>query len=208
VTTSGLTTQHAQPIVDDTYNYKGTDAVSELKETLIGYEGMRIDREMFNSFANRISKDEYIVEKVTEDDYEAIDEYINEKYFEKPEDYLNLNKLRKSMGVDWLVPLRQILELIFKKRDRIKGKYEVLDDEFDNFLLIHKPESHYVPTAKRLFKAYITDEEIRAVVNAKEYAKLSTSPKVSLQDIMALNGWRETIPQYVKDYVPLSYFKQ
>jgi len=31
-------------------------------------------------------------------------------------------------------------------------------------------------------------------------------PKVSLADIKALNGWRDVIPEYVKDYVSLNQF--
>ena len=30
--------------------------------------------------------------------------------------------------------------------------------------------------------------------------------KVSPADIKALNGWRDVIPEYVKDYVPLNTF--
>ena len=32
------------------------------------------------------------------------------------------------------------------------------------------------------------------------------NPKVSISDIKALNGWRDVIPEYVKDYVSLNQF--
>jgi type I restriction enzyme R subunit len=197
------------PGVDDNvHNYEGIDLVKELTVTPIGYAGMKIDRMMFDRFAETIKEDDFIKEKIAEDDFQAVEEYIRDNIFNKPEDFLNLEKLRTVLKYDWRPPFRQILELIFNKRKSIKGKQEVLDEEFDKFLAIYQPASSYVPLAKRFFKAYITDEEIRMIINQKEYAKLATSPKITMQDLVALNDWREVIPQYVKDYVPLNNFIQ
>ncbi len=196
------------PVYDPEYEYKDLDYVKEMQQKQIGAEGMKVDRKMFEKFAEQVKEDPYIKEKMDQEDFDSAQEYIAEHIFNKPEDYFDLEKLRKDLDIDWRMPFRQILEYIFGHIDKIKGKHEVLDDEFDKFISIHNPESKYVQTAKRFFKAYITDEHIRSVVNSKEYAKLATNPVLTMQDIRELNGWREVIPQYVKDYVPLNNFMQ
>ena len=59
---------------------------------------------------------------------------------------------------------------------------------------------------KNYFKAYITDAEIRDIVETKEYPRFATNPKVTLKDFRDLNGWREVVPEYVKDYVSINTF--
>jgi len=31
-------------------------------------------------------------------------------------------------------------------------------------------------------------------------------PGFSMQEFKALNGWRDTVPEYVKDYVPVNQY--
>jgi len=193
-----------QPKPDDAYDHTDPDQISTLEETPIGLQGMKIDRKMFERFAEQVKQDEFIREKVEEEDFTAAEDYIINEIFHKPEDYLDLDKLRKALRMDWRLPFRQILEYIFGHVKRLKSKHEALDDEFDKFLAIHHPDSKYVPVAKRFFKAYVTDEQIRSIINAKEYAQLATNEKITLQDMKDLNGWRDVIPGYVKDYVPLN----
>jgi len=59
---------------------------------------------------------------------------------------------------------------------------------------------------KNYLKAYITDPEVREIVESKEFARLATNPKVTLSDFRELNGWRTVVPEYVKDYVALNAF--
>ena len=64
----------------------------------------------------------------------------------------------------------------------------------------------HMPVIRQFFKAYLTDGEIRAIVDSREFGRLATNTKVSPADIKALNGWRDVIPEYVKDYVSLNQF--
>jgi len=52
----------------------------------------------------------------------------------------------------------------------------------------------------------ITDNEIRDIIENKEYNRLATNPKVTIADLKALEEWRDVIPEYVKDYVPMNTF--
>jgi type I restriction enzyme R subunit len=63
-----------------------------------------------------------------------------------------------------------------------------------------------MPVIRQFFKAYITDNEVRDIVEKREFNRLATNAKVSLADFKALNGWRDIIPEYVKDYVHLNQF--
>jgi hypothetical protein len=47
---------------------------------------------------------------------------------------------------------------------------------------------------------------IRAIVDSREFGRLATNAKASPADIKALNGWRDVMPHYVKDYVALNTF--
>ena len=63
-----------------------------------------------------------------------------------------------------------------------------------------------MPVIRQFFKAYVTDGGVRAIVDSREFGRLADNPKVSLAEIRALEQWRDVIPEYVKDYVPLNHF--
>ena len=126
--------------------------------------------------------------------------------FEKPEEYFNLEKLRKSVKADRRISLREIIEKIFGRINRFKTKDELLEEEVEKFISIHKPENKYIYPIKNFLKAYITDSEIRDIIEKKDYAKLATNPKLTMADLRELNGYREKVPEYVKDYVPINKF--
>ena len=62
---------------------------------------------------------------------EAIIKHIEENIFDKPEEFFNLEKLRKSLNIDRRVTLREIVEVIFGLKSYFKSKDEMLDEEFD-----------------------------------------------------------------------------
>jgi len=90
--------------------------------------------------------------------------------------------------------------------DKFKSKDDLLEEELAKFVSVHKPDASHMPQIRLFFKAYVTDGEIRDIVDKREFNRLATNPKVNLADFRALNSWREIIPEYVKDYVPLNQF--
>ena len=83
---------------------------------------------------------------------------------------------------------------------------QMKNKEFEKFVAILKPDSKHILPVKNYLKAYITDPEIRDIVEKREFNRLATNPKVTLADYKALNSWRDIIPDYVKDYVHLNAF--
>jgi len=191
--------------LDGTYNYLGHDMIRDLSEKAIGPKGMKVDRQMFNRFADEVKSHPDVRKMVEQEDYPAAERYVAEKIFDRPVDYFNLPKLRKSLNIDWRAPFRQILDLALGRTDRIKSRDEIFNEEFDKFISIHHPESRYIPYARRLFRAYLSDGEIRNIIDNGRYAELM-GPLLSIRDVDNLNGWKHVIPQYIKDYIPLNYF--
>jgi type I restriction enzyme R subunit len=64
-------------------------------------------------------------------------------------------------------------------------------------------DASHISEIKNFFKADITDNEIRDIIEKKEYNSLATNPKVTIADLKDLEEWRDVIPEYVKDYVSL-----
>jgi type I restriction enzyme R subunit len=181
------------------------DPLKTLVESPIGLDGMRIDREFFGKFEQAVKKDTFVTQKVEQGDFEAAEDYILQNIFEKPEDFFNLEKLRKAVQLDRRLTLREILEKIFGFIPGFKTKEELLEEECQKFISIYKPPSDYVLPVKNFLKAYVTDSKVRDIVESKRYADFATSP--TYDDFNALTrDLRKLIPEYVNDYIPLNKF--
>ena len=97
----------------DKYEHTGTDSVSLLTETKIGLEGMRIDRMFFKKFEENIKDDEFVKSAVDARNWEAAENYVRKEKFDKPDDYINLEKIKRSLSIDRRISVREVLEYIF-----------------------------------------------------------------------------------------------
>jgi type I restriction enzyme R subunit len=188
------------------YENLNSDPLISFSEYAVGMEGMKIDRMFFDKFETAIKNNPFIKENIEKENFDAIEEYIKSKVFEKPEDYFNLEKLRKSLRIDRRLSLREMIEKIFGKISAFKTKEDLLEEEVERFISIHKPESREVPLIRNFIKAYITDNEVRDIIESKEFGRFSTNTQISMEDFKELKKWREMIPEYVKDYVSLNKF--
>jgi type I restriction enzyme R subunit len=204
-TTSGVGPGGEPPVnIDVTIGIP--DPLKTFQEKAIGLQGMKVDRKIFEKFEETVKADSFIKEKYEAGDMQAVEDYVKTEVFDKPEDYFNLDKLRKSVKVDRRLSLREIMDKIFGRLDKFKDKDELLEEEFEKFISIYKPDSKYYYPIKNFLKAYITDNEIREIVETKEYGRFATNPKVSLLDFKALNEYRDVVPEYVKDYVSVNTY--
>lgn len=193
-------------IFSDQVRIYNPDPLKTFTEKAIGLAGMKIDWKFFEKFEQTVKNDPVVKEKYEKGDIEGVEEYVRNEIFDKPEDYFNLEKLRKAVKVDRRVSLREFIEKIFGGIKKFKTKDELLEEEFEKFVSIYKPDSKYALLIKNYLKAYITDPEIRDIIESKEYSRLATNPKISLKEFKELNEWRETVPEYVKDYVIINSF--
>ncbi len=182
------------------------DKVKTLTEKPIGVEGMKVDRRLFEKAREELQDDEEIKTAVENEQWDKAVHIVREKYEDKPKLFLNLEKIRKSENLDRRLSWREFLERIFGRIDRFKDKNELLEEECEKFISIYKPESKYVPYIKNYLKAYVTDEKFRDIINNKHFAELNVYAGFTMSEFKALNGWRETVPEYIKDYVSINQF--
>ena len=194
--------------VDGTYEHLGADIIASIREETIGYEGMKVDRMLFEKFGDTVRKDETLADAVMAGQWDRVIDYVNREVFDKPEEYYTLKKLRQAAAVDRRLTLREILEKVFGLIPDFKSKDELLEEEFAKFVSDCKPgEADAIPAIKHYFKAYATSNEIRDIIEGKRLADLATNPSFSTGDFRAVpEKYRHLIPEYVKDYVSLNQF--
>ena len=192
----------------DTYEHLGQDVLMTIKEEIVGYEGMKIDRMFYERFEEIVRENDFIAKSVEAGQWDRVIDYVNKEVFDKPSEFYNIDRLRKAAAVDRRLSLREILEKIFGLIPRFKSKDELLEEEFAKFVADYKPEPvKDIPAIKTYFKAYVSDGRIRHIIDEKEYTALATNPVFSTQDFRAVpEDYRELIPDYVKDYVSLNRF--
>lgn len=184
------------------------DAIASTAETQVGLEGMKIDRMFFNKFEDKAKTDPVLQEKVDAEQWDQAVDHVIANLFEKPQEYFNLEKLRKAAGVDRRLSVREILEKVFGRITGFKSKDELLDDEFQKFLLDCQPgEAEAIVPMKYYFKAYATDGRLRDIIDNSHFTDLNVNPTFDMGDFRDVpQEWRTRIPEYVKDYVPLNQF--
>lgn len=192
----------------DKYTSYRPDPIATLKEQHIGYEGMKVDRMLFNKFEDRIIMDDIIKKNVELGNWEHVIGHIQQEIFDKPEEYFNLEKLRKAAKIDRKVSIREVVEKIFGIIPKFKSKDELLEEEFDKFISIYPPEEDVnLRALKYFFKAYIVDQDIRIIIETKDFHALQTNPTLTITQFKEVAvKYREVIPVYINDYINLERF--
>jgi len=191
---------------DQEFTNVNPDPLKGYVETPVPAYGMKIDRKFFEKFEDTVKATPEVRAKYEQGDIKGAEDVVIATIFNKPEDFFDLTKLRKAVSLDRRLTLREVLAKTFGDIDGFKTKDELLDEELAKFVSIHKPDSEHIRIIRHFFKAYVTDGGVRAIVDSREFARLADNAKVSMADIQALNGWRDVIPEYVKDYVSLNQF--
>jgi type I restriction enzyme R subunit len=184
------------------------DAVTTLIEQPIGLSGMKIDRMFFEKFEEQVQADTVLRRKVETGQWQQASEYLIKTFFDQPQEYFNLEKLRRAAGLDRRLTVREVLEKAFGRIPAFKSKDELLEEEFERFVLDYKPsDAEHIGAMKYFFKAYITDGHLRTILDAGHFTELNTNSSFGMADYKAVPaGWRSRIPDYIKDYVPLNRF--
>lgn len=190
------------------YQHLGADIIASIHEEVIDYNGMKIDRMFFDKFEGKMRSDSKLADAVEAGQWDKAIEYVNQEVFDKPEEFFSLEKLRKAVGIDRKISIREILEKIFGLIPGFKSKDELLEEEFAKFVADAKPEeASDLPAIKTFFKAYIISNQVRQIIETRHFTDLATNPIFNTRDYKAVpEKYRKTIPEYVKDYVTLSQF--
>ena len=200
----------APPSQDGEYVSTRPDVIETTTETQIGPQGMRIDRMFFNTFEEQVKGDQELKDKVENQQWGLAEEHVRENHFDKPKEYFNPERLRRAVGADRRLSVREILEKVFGLISRFQSKDELLETEFEKFIMVSKsadvkPEEFH--SIKDFFKAYIEDSHFRDIIDNKRYQELDVNPGFGWEDFQAVREqWRQRVVEYIKDYVPLNQF--
>jgi type I restriction enzyme R subunit len=180
------------------------DPIKSIYEEQIGPQGLKPDRMLFK-LEEIIKTNTDVVESYEKGLLKKAELIVRTEIFDKPEEYFNLEKIRKALGLDRKPTVTEYLDFVFTGK-HIAFADELFDQEIDTFITIYKPEAKYYPYIRNAFKAILSDREVHQIMRDKDYPLLATNPLLSMSDIIALNGYRDIIPEYIDDYVPLNNF--
>ena len=178
------------------------DPLAEIKEILISDKGMKIDRDLYPSFRRKVTENELMRELVQRKNFNEAEKYLYEKVIDKADEYFSLEKLRKSLGIDRKISMKEILLHAFDHIPHIPSQRECLDEEFDKLDKALKPDDSIYAIAKEVFEAYATDEEFRDIIESKRYAELGVHPSGDAFKTLPLE-LKQKIPNYIKENVDL-----
>ena len=196
-----------------TFQYGGADTLAAIGEHQIGEHGMKIDRMFFNKFEEQAQSDIALKMLVENAQWDQAADYVHRHLFDKPQAFFSLETLRRAAGVDRHLSLRELLEKVFGLIPGFKSKDELLEDEFQKLLLDLSPEelaqhADAIAALKNYFKAYATDGHLRHIIDKGQFTDLNVNPNFNMADFKAVPAaWRNRIPEYVKNYLPLDQFK-
>ena len=195
----------------DEIEIQDPDSIKSLSEKQVGVEGMRVDRKLWGKARDEIAKDEELKIAVSKEMWGRAEALAIQKYEDKPMLYLNLEKIRKAEQLDRRITWKEVLQKVFGHIDKFPTREDLLVEECDKFISIHKPENQHVPYIINYIRAYITDEEFRNIIDEKDYVSLYNYAGFDMEDFQALNGntqWKTKIPEYIKNYINLNTFME
>ena len=189
------------------YEYSESDKIATLHEQQVDFKGMKVDRMFFQQFEEKVKTDNEIKQLMEAGDVEVATARAKEKYDNKPEEYFDLEKLRKSLKIDRKIGWRELLELIYFG-NQIKGKEDLLNDEFDKFLSTNSIEGiDDIQALRYFFHAYVTDPHVRDIIDQQDFTELYHNPTFNVDDFNRVDDKMKTkLPYYINTYVPLQKF--
>ena len=191
-----------------TFENFNPDPLKTMTETKIGLEGMKIDRMFFQKFEDEVKQDATAREQYEQGNYAAAQRYIEETYLNKPAENYTWDKLRRATGVDRRVTVREMMDKIFGLIPAFKSKKELVNDEFDSYLLTCGVPAGDYYEIRRFFETYLTDKEVRRAIEDKKFQRLGTDiPSYTIADLRRLGQKNmSSVVGYINDNVNLSRF--
>ncbi|MDR1818276.1 MAG: DEAD/DEAH box helicase family protein [Puniceicoccales bacterium] len=181
------------------------DPLKSTAETAIGNDGMRVDREMFRSFLDSAQAAE--VRRLAAENRDLAKHFLKNEVFDKPEFFLNLEKLRKFFNLDRRLELDEALDIITGTLKKPVSRDEKIKQHFGEFIqtqnLGDTLADKLYATAYTVFDAYITDPQVRAAIDQREYGRLAGAGPINMNDLRALGDTFPAIIAYINDYVPV-----
>lgn len=183
------------------------DELRNLDETIVGKEGMRVDREMFRSFQDEVKSNEEFVKLYNDGNIDEALSYLKTEILgeDKPKFFMTPEKIRKIFNLDRRLDLREILDLIMKDKEPLT-KAQYIQQKFDEFIadkdLSEELVGDMYNDAFELFDAYITNRRVAEAIDEKNFSLLAGFGSLNMQQLIHLGGERiSQITEYIRDYI-------
>jgi len=187
--------------------FEGADPVITIRETVVGAEGLRVDREFFAGFRDKLRGDSEIRDCVENKNWDKAVKLTQERYENKPEDFITPQKIADANNLDRLLQTREVLEFIFGVIDKLKGRKELLGDEARKGVAAIKPKEGDIQSVSGALMAMIDSREILEIIKSGEFGKLADKPALSADEWLGIDEQtRKMILGYVRDYVHREVF--
>ena len=196
------------PVEYTSYENFDPDPLKFVKETQIGFEGMKIDRMFFDKFESEVKDDDTAREQYEQGNYGAVQHYLEEKIMNKPSEFYTWEKLKRSIGIDRRVTVKEILDKIFGAIPAFKSKLELIEDEFETYLLTRPVSADKYTEIKRFFETYIMDKDVRRIIEDEKFQLLGTEVSTyTMSDLknLGVENMKQVV-DYINDNVNVSKF--
>lgn len=172
------------------------DPLAELTKIMIAPEGMKVDTGLYRSFKKEVKADTAIRELVGKNSFPEAENRLRTMFPDRPGQPYTIAKLGKSIGLDRLPTVREILLYVFEYMDAIPSRQECLDEDFDRMDRVLDPDDDIHDAAREVFEAYAGDETFRDIVDSGRFAELRTHPSGEAFHRLP-SGLRRKIPAFV-----------
>lgn len=157
------------------------DYVVSMTETIIGADGMKIDRELYMQTFEKEIQEKVVIDERLQALAESFDELGLEKYarehiLDKPTEYYTIDKLNQSYWFERILWLGEMMMKALGLIRQFKTKKDIIDEARDNFIHSYERACLTWPEAKQIFRQYCTDNEFRWAIDTQNLQYFSTKP--------------------------------
>ncbi|TAH29424.1 MAG: DEAD/DEAH box helicase [Cytophagales bacterium] len=204
------------PKTSEPYNYTGFDQVTLVKETEIGMDGMKIDREMFApTFEEKVKtevKNNPILQKAyNEENWDFLSAFVKNQIFDKPKEFWNIDSLCDAYEIDRRLTMQEILMKTFGKIDKFKTRTDLINEAFQTFLIQiqDKKINENINELYNLFFCYLFYADIREKINNSQFGEFATDNRLTTQQLITLEKENiDLVKNYIHDNVILNFFQK
>lgn len=177
------------------------DDIVSVEEIEVTSDGMKIDREGFK----RAIEEDVLGNKILKNlwdngDVQEAEDYTKKHIFDKPKNFINLDKIKKLFNVDRRITVNEFLQFAFGEKNEFETKDELLEKEWQNFIEVYGMDQGHYSSVKNFFKAYIVDDEVRDIIKINQPGKFFNCSAFDFEDYQNLNGYKDLVPKYIHDY--------
>jgi type I restriction enzyme R subunit len=201
-------------VEEPTPTYKGpvdlheNDAVGTVTTSRIGKEGMPVDREMFKEFVSEQQNDVELVRRYQTNRQAAI-QYLKENVFDKPNHFMNIDKISKHFKIGRRLEPEEALEVIMGDIDKPKTKQQILDEKFAEIISIYDLDEQLANnrdlynSARSLFDAYISSSTVQEAIDQGDLTQLYLTPQLTVDEYKTAHDAKidQPILEYIRDYI-------